>query len=213
VTDVMDAQLAILDLGNVLFEADFEKTMRFWSRLSGTPVDRIRDRFAVDNQLELFERGEIPEAAFFALLAGQLRISISRDAMIAGWNAIYGDVMPQSYQAIRSLAGIIPCVALTNTNSTHCPVWQERYRHELGVFRKVYISSDLGMRKPEQRIFEHVLGDWGVPPDRAVFFDDREDNLLGARALGIETVRVTSDAQVPAWVAAHMHVRGGIDGS
>jgi putative hydrolase of the HAD superfamily len=210
----MDTRLAIFDLGNVLFEADFGKTIHFWSRLSGTPADLIRDSFAADDELELFERGEISEATFFALLAERLRISLSRDAMIAGWNAIYGDVRLRSYGAIATLGETIPCVALTNTNVTHCPVWQERYRRELEVFRKVYISSELGMRKPERRCFEHVLGEWAVQPDHAVFFDDREDNLAGARALGIETVLVASDDTVPAWVAAYIGShQGGTDGS
>ena len=211
---MMDTRLAIFDLGNVLFEADCEKTIHFWSRLSGTPADLIRDRFAVDDELELFERGEISEATFFALLAERLRISLSRDATIAGWNAIYGDVMLRSYRAIRTLGDEMPCVALTNTNSTHCPVWQERYRRELGVFRKVYISSELGMRKPERRCFQHVLGEWGVHPTQAVFFDDRPDNLAGARSLGIKTVLVASDETVPAWVAAYIGPhQGGTDGS
>jgi putative hydrolase of the HAD superfamily len=199
----MKTRLAIFDLGNVLFEADFEKTILFWSQASGAPPGLIRDRFPADDHLDAFERGEIAPAAFFALLAERLQISISTEALVAGWNAIYGPVLPRSYRAIRMLAGIIPCVALTNTNLTHCLVWRERYRKELTVFRKVYVSSELGLRKPERRCFEHVLGEWDIRPSHAVFFDDRADNLAGARALGIEAVLVTSDAQVPAWIRAH----------
>jgi putative hydrolase of the HAD superfamily len=153
------------------------------------------------------------ERAFFSLLAERLEIPISEDALVRGWAAIYGDVMPRSYRAIRTLGRVTPCVALTNTNVTHCPGWRTRYQEELRVFRKVYVSSELGMRKPERRCFEHVLGEWDVQPTHTVFFDDRPGNLVGARVLGIETVLVTSDATVPSWVAAYTGSRqGGANG-
>ena len=200
----MKTKLAIFDLGNVLFEADFEKAIHFWSRMSGVSARVIRERFNMGNDFEEFERGEISQGAFFSSLSNQLQLSLSDETLMNGWNSIYGEVMLSSYKAIQTFADIIPSVALTNTNITHYLVWKERYNQELQVFHKIYVSSELGMRKPEQRIFEHVLYEWNTEPTGAIFFDDIADNLKGAAALGIDTVLVKSDLTIPAWVNDHI---------
>lgn len=50
-------------------------------------------------------------------------------------------------------------------------------------------SSGLGWRKPDPRIFRHVLEGLGAQPDQAVFVGDRlYDDIGGARAVGMRTV-------------------------
>jgi len=66
---------------------------------------------------------------------------------------------------------------------------------------KLYLSQELGMRKPEARIYQHVLDAEGVAADQAVFFDDNPQNIEAARALGIESVLVTDSKTVPNWFA------------
>ncbi len=59
------------------------------------------------------------------------------------------------------------------------------------LFDVVVDSSAVGMRKPNPAIFEHALAQLGgVAPDRAVFLDDVEGNLAGARAAGLHAILV-----------------------
>jgi putative hydrolase of the HAD superfamily len=59
------------------------------------------------------------------------------------------------------------------------------------LFDVVVDSSAVGMRKPDPRIFAHTLSLLGgLAPDRAVFLDDVETNLTGARRAGLHTVLV-----------------------
>jgi epoxide hydrolase-like predicted phosphatase len=68
------------------------------------------------------------------------------------------------------------------------------------LFDVVVDSSDCGMRKPDPAIFRHTLGLLGdVPPARAVFLDDVEGNLAGARLAGLRTIFVP-DPPAPALV-------------
>ena len=46
------------------------------------------------------------------------------------------------------------------------------------------------MRKPNPAIFTHTLDLLGVPADHAVFLDDAEGNLAGARLAGLHTILV-----------------------
>ncbi|HET6950608.1 MAG TPA: HAD family phosphatase [Acidimicrobiales bacterium] len=59
------------------------------------------------------------------------------------------------------------------------------------LFDVVVDSSSVGMRKPDPAIFGHTLDLLGgVAPARAVFLDDVEGNLAGARKAGLHTVLV-----------------------
>jgi putative hydrolase of the HAD superfamily len=68
------------------------------------------------------------------------------------------------------------------------------------LFDVVVDSSAVGMRKPDPAIFAHTLDLLGgVDPERAVFLDDVEGNLAGARRAGLHTVLV-GDPPAPALV-------------
>ncbi len=49
----------------------------------------------------------------------------------------------------------------------------------------------MGVRKPEARIYEIALDVMQADPATSVFVDDREENVEGARTLGMRTIHVT----------------------
>jgi putative hydrolase of the HAD superfamily len=202
-------KLAIFDLGNVLFRIDFSKALAFLARRSGDSPHTLRERVSIGPWFEAFERGELSEARFFGRLAKQLGVTLDTEVLIRGWNAIYGPVIRPTYEAIRQLSAVLPVVALTNTNATHHPVWQRVYAKELTLFNQVFVSSELGMRKPEKRIYAHVLDAWGVAPEEAVFFDDLQENIEAAADMGIATALVDSDAVVASWVRTYLSGKTG----
>ena len=54
----------------------------------------------------------------------------------------------------------------------------------------MFISSEIGRRKPEREIYEYVLGKTGVEAESSLFFDDVPDNVRAAAELGISGVLV-----------------------
>lgn len=54
------------------------------------------------------------------------------------------------------------------------------------------ISEREGVAKPDPEIYRRVLTRLGCPADACVFVDDRAENLVPARALGMATVHATS---------------------
>ena len=57
-----------------------------------------------------------------------------------------------------------------------------------GLFDVVVISGEVGMRKPEERIFRHTAGLLGLTPQECVFIDDLEVNVTAAEAVGMTAV-------------------------
>ena len=74
--------------------------------------------------------------------------------------------------------------------------WAQRWRASFPVdeiFSVVVDSSEVGLRKPDARIYELTCEQLDVAPTSAVFIDDSQDNLETAAALGMETVQFGDD--------------------
>ena len=66
----------------------------------------------------------------------------------------------------------------------------------------MFLSSAIGLRKPEATAFDHVVKAIGVPCERIVFFDDLAENIEGARKRGLTAVHVRSPDDVAEALAA-----------
>lgn len=60
-------------------------------------------------------------------------------------------------------------------------------QYDLKMFDKVYLTFELGMRKPDKEIYDYVLDDLGVLPEEILFIDDDKDNIDGAKRCGWNT--------------------------
>ncbi|HEX8973982.1 MAG TPA: HAD family phosphatase [Patescibacteria group bacterium] len=56
------------------------------------------------------------------------------------------------------------------------------------VFDDIVTSYDVGIAKPDRRIYELALENLGVLADECVFIDDSERNIIGAQNVGMRTV-------------------------
>lgn len=65
-------------------------------------------------------------------------------------------------------------------------------RFGLRQYIQVALSSCyLGLRKPDAAIYRCALDILGVPPERVLFIDDRQENVAGADSVGMKTIRFT----------------------
>ena len=64
------------------------------------------------------------------------------------------------------------------------------------LFDEIIISSEVKILKPDQRIYELALDKLGINPDEAIFIDDSEEYLQGARAIGIKTFLFTNNNDI-----------------
>ena len=183
-------KLAIFDLGNVVFNIDWEPMYTAWSVHSGVPAETLKQRVKADEKLEQFERNEISAADFHQHVNTMLGIGLTYGQFQDGWNAIFKEANGCVCGLLPKLKNFMQLVAYTNTNEIHAPVWLERYADALQHFDDIFISSRIGFRKPELNGFLHVLGRRGVAPSDAVFFDDLQDNIKGAERAGISAVLV-----------------------
>jgi len=191
---VIDALL--LDLGNVVLEVDFRRTFRHWAASAAVDPARLQERWAEDEAYRAHERGELSFEAYTAALGDRLGIDLSAQAWAAGWNDIFVGPYEHVQAKLAELSGQLPLYAFTNTNATHELTWRSRYPHAFAHFDGIFVSSTIGLRKPDYDAFQWVARAMEVSPERILFLDDNRENIAGAQAAGMQTEWIRSEADV-----------------
>ncbi|MBU9820814.1 glucose-1-phosphatase [Rahnella sp. BCC 1045] len=190
--------LYIFDMGNVIIDIDFKRVLGVWSHLSGTPLATLMERFSMGEVFQKHERGEISDEQFAADLCHEMGIALSFEQFSAGWQAIFVGLRPEVITVFKKLREEgHRVVVLSNTNRLHLDFWPQHYPEIEANTDAMYLSQNLGMRKPEPEIFQHVIEKEGLSASQAVFFDDVAENIEAARAAGIEAVWVEDNQTVP----------------
>jgi len=180
----------LFDLGGVVLTVDFGKVFRSWAQLSPLDEAQISSRFKIDEPYEQHERGLIDASVFFEHQRRALQLTGSDDELARGWNAIFETEITQSIEAIDTVRSRLPVYGFSNTNRTHQLYWEKHFPRVHATFEKMYVSSEIGLRKPDAEAFHYILNDISVQPDELLFFDDSIENIEGASKLGIQTVLV-----------------------
>jgi len=196
------ADALLFDLGRVVLDIDFNKTLLCWAGHAGCEAEHLMDRFARDESYRRHEKGEISDAAFFAGLRTSLGVDLSDAQFLEGWNAIFAGEIAGINRLLARAAQRLPLYAFSNTNSPHVEYFSQEYADVLGHFHEMFLSSSIGLRKPDAEAYDHVVNAIGVPAERIVFFDDLAENTEGARERGLIAVHVTSPDDVAKALAA-----------
>jgi glucose-1-phosphatase len=172
----------LFDLGGVLMDfAGFDELGQF---IPGAP-DRseIRDRWIRSEAVRRFERGEIGRDQFATSVIEELEIGLPTADFLGNFVDWAREPFPEAISLLARLGDDYRIAALSNANELHTPLHRRRFGRVIGTF---YFSDEIGAVKPDREIFEHVIRDLDVSPDRIAFFDDTPVNVNAARDAGIE---------------------------
>ena len=196
------ADALLFDLGRVVIDIDFNMAFTKWAEYARCDRAVIARRFSHDEAYKRHERGEIDVDQYFTSLRLALGVEISNAQLLDGWNAIHIGEMPGIAPLLAKVARRFPLYAFSNSNRTHELYWSTRFAGLLRHFRQIYVSSTIGLRKPDAEAYNHVVKAIGTLPERIVFFDDVSENVDAARACGLQAFQVKSAADVANVVAS-----------
>ena len=186
----------LFDLGGVVLEVDFKNVFKSWASMSTLDENEIKSRFKMDEHYQQHEKGQIEAPVFFEHLRHSLQLTATDDEMTSGWNDIFGNEMTANLDAIDVVRNKLPTYGFSNTNRTHQIYWEHHYPRIPNTFEKLFVSSEIGLRKPDAEAFEFILKELSLKPDELLFFDDTLENIEGAKRLGIQTVLVSNSDSV-----------------
>jgi epoxide hydrolase-like predicted phosphatase len=162
-------------------KARYRRVMRAW-------VAQAYDGGGEENPIHALERGEGDPAEFERRLAAELVRTDGGEVPAAGLlgRMFSGSLAaPQMHDLMRALrrAGIRTCLLSNSWGTSDYPrdIFPE-------LFDSWVISAEVGMRKPEERIFLLAAQRLGLPPEQCAFIDDIQANVDAAEALGMAGV-------------------------
>ena len=111
--------------------------------------------------------------------------------------SLVGEV-PGTVDVLRDLHGHgVPVLGLTNWSAELYPHAPRRFDF-LGLLDDVVVSGVEGVAKPDPRVYEIVAERSGLPIQRLVLVDDRQSNVDGAVAVGLDAILFTDAATLRA---------------
>ena len=158
-------------------EDSFATVMREWMARGveiGSPVHRL-------------ETGELTGAEFEVEFAARLRTSAGGPVLAEGLLArLFAGMVPDPamFALLGELRGLGVRVAVLSNS------WANTYPDNLAeLVDAVVISGEVGLRKPDPKIYALVLDQLGLPAGGCVFVDDAPINVDAAAALGMTAIR------------------------
>ncbi len=170
-----DIDALLFDLGGVVTQIDFGRATNRWAWHAGANPAAIGARFTHDASFKLHETG----AQF-----------------LDGWNNIFVGEMPGMSVVLQQMARKMRIYAFSNTNRPHVLHWSKRYEAICSHFTHMFLSSTIGLRKPDGPAFDYVVDKIGVAAERILFFDDNLENIEGAKARRLRAVHVATPGTV-----------------
>ncbi|MCD0415607.1 HAD family phosphatase [Rubrivivax sp. JA1024] len=190
------ADALLFDLGRVVIDFDLRRTLKAWAVELGSDPQALMNALAQNDTFHRYETGHVSDAEFFAAVRSALGLKLTDEQLREGWNAIFIGEMPGISPLLDRAAKRLPLYALSNTNDAHIAHFSEHYASLLVHFRDMFLSSRIGMRKPNGETYDFVVNAIGVAPQRIVFFDDLAENVEAARKRGLQAVQVHSSDDV-----------------
>ncbi len=177
----------------------YKTVMRTW-------LAQAYDENIVTSPVRALENGECTEAEFERLLAAELTLldggPVPADGLLARMFA--GSVLDESMLDLVRAARRAGLRTALLSNS-----WGAFYPRHLfpELFDAVVISAEVGMRKPERRIFQLAVQQLGLEPAECVFIDDIAENVAAAQAAGLAAVLHRTAADTAGQLSALLDVQ------
>lgn len=190
-----EIQAIILDLGGVVLDIDYNRAVQAFSALGFEDFDQHYSQLKQDGLFDRLETGRIDPAEFRSVIRRRIP-HVSDTDIDNAWNALILDFPEGRLEFIRSLNKRLPVFLLSNTNVIHLNFFNRLLQEKTGsqglndYFTKVYLSHEIGQRKPDPDAFLAIIREQGLNPATTLFVDDSPQHVEAARALGLQTLHL-----------------------
>ena len=189
----MTIRAVFFDLGGVIVRTEFQAPRQHLAERFGMEYDGLVKLVFDSETAGRASLGLISEEEHWAAVARRLRLPESetqamRDEFFAG---DITDLLLLDF--MRGLRKQYKVGLISNAWSGLHP-WIVDKKFE-DIFDAMIISAEVGVAKPDARIFRIALEKLGVAPEESVFLDDSPDNVAGARAVGMQAIHFVRPEQ------------------
>ena len=179
-------KIFLFDVGNVIkYPFDLEK---FYNLLNiKEDYDSFRDFFR--KTCSLVESGKISDEDFFNGIIREYNLDITLEEIINIYNDCNGEYNNDVLDLLKRIKNNgNKLYILSNLKMLD----YENFINDISsdYYDKFYKSYEIGLEKPDKKIFEYVVKDINANPNDILFFDDKDNNVNNAKEIGIDARKV-----------------------
>jgi glucose-1-phosphatase len=187
----------IFDLGGVILNIDFRKTEQAFHDLGVEDFSKHITQFHITPLFQDYETGKIDDTTFIKGIQALSHRPITEAEVIIAWNALLLDFPEERINLLKKLRNKYRLFLLSNTNAIHLVEFQRRFHDLTGgyleaIFEKTYYSHAVGMRKPNEEIYQLVVNENKLVPAETLFVDDTAANFPGSEKIGLRSAHVVA---------------------
>ena len=187
----MSRPALIFDFGNVIAHFDFAKAFATLGAELGLGGRELMDRLDAAGLGPLhreFERGQIGAAEFTRRVSALVGLKATHEEFARAW----GDIFTANESIVPVIASLkeqgYGLVLGSNTNDLHAAHFRTQFGTTLAYFDRLVLSYEVGEMKPHRDFYLACAAAAGRPPAECLFIDDLEENIVGARAAGLQGI-------------------------
>jgi putative hydrolase of the HAD superfamily len=183
----------IVDYGAVLCHPPFPHEIARMSRALGVPPERFPSLY--EHGRDAYDRGDLTTKQYWEGVARQAGVELAPDVVdaLAQWDKeMWSRANTEMTDWVASLqvAGYKTAL-LSNMQGDMIEHVRGKFPW-LGDFDEQIFSSEVRLIKPDPALYRRALEKLGAEASETIFIDDREENVEGARAVGMTAFRYRS---------------------
>lgn len=192
-----DFDTIIFDFGGVILDIDPDLSRRRFAEMLG--VEKAR-KLETEQLPQLYETGSISRTEFISRINEIAGTQIAANEILTAWNAMLLNYKPARIEWIKKLHATHKLLLLSNTNDAHFEYFHNKLIAEYGVtfyqlFDHVYLSHEMKMLKPSHEIFNAVIAEQRLNPQRTLFIEDTARNAEAAQEVGLQTLLIPRNGE------------------
>jgi putative hydrolase of the HAD superfamily len=183
-------EAVILDYGAVLCHPPFPHEIARMARPLGIAPEQFPKLYA--HGRDAYDRGDLSTSQYWKNVAGEARVELTPDVIdaLAQWDKeMWSRANKEMTDWFASLRAAGYKTALLSNMQADMIAHVRGKFPWLKDFDEQIFSSELRLIKPDPALYRRALEKLGTQPTETVFIDDREENVEGARAVGMKAFR------------------------
>jgi len=183
----------VFDLGGVIIDLDHEQAVRRFKEIGVDDAEQLIDTYEQKGIFLEVEDGTIGVEEFCQKLREHTGKNLPFEDIVRAWMGFIADVPQYKLDYILKLRDKYKVYLLSNTNPIIQLEWAQTGRFTAAgrplndYFDKLYTSYEIGVTKPDRRIFDYMIKDSGMIPSETLFVDDGKRNIIVGENLGFKT--------------------------
>jgi epoxide hydrolase-like predicted phosphatase len=183
----------IFDMGGVTIKWSDKIVYKHIAEITGMKEDKIEK--IANLYMKRFDAGKLTEREFWNIVAKRLHYE---KGLKGNWLEKYGNHANQDEKVFNTIKKLkksgYTIATITNVIKPH---YRYNTKHHLyDVFDKTFASCQLKIRKPGLLIYIYAIDQLKIKPEECLFIDDRKENVLAAKKVGMQYIIFKNAAQL-----------------